>query len=60
VTPDELREAARAYVERSTREQGVPFHVTDPSTLAHLAALFTPAPLVPRPRRTRAPGRKAA
>jgi hypothetical protein len=31
------------YVERTTREQGVPFHVEDPETIAKVAALWVPA-----------------
>jgi hypothetical protein len=33
-------EQIRAYVERSTREQGVPFYVTDPLTIAKVATLL--------------------
>lgn len=40
------------WVERSTREQGVPLKVTDPATLKKVAALWVPekkAPPVPQP-----------
>jgi len=36
-------EQVHDYVERSTREQGVPFHVEDPETIAKVAALWVPA-----------------
>jgi hypothetical protein len=44
MTSAELREAARRLVERSTREQGLPFHVEDPGLLAKVAALLAEAP----------------
>jgi hypothetical protein len=37
MTAEELREAARQLVERSTREQGIPFHVEDEGVLALVA-----------------------
>ncbi len=38
----DLRDAAQAIVERTTRAQGLPFHVTDPTVLARTAALLAP------------------
>jgi len=38
----EHREQVREYVERTTREQGVPFHVEDPETIAKVTALWVP------------------
>ncbi len=37
-----LRDAAQTIVERTTRAQGLPFHVTDPTVLARTAALLAP------------------
>lgn len=34
---DRIRAAARYATERSTREQGVPLHVTDPTVLQQVA-----------------------
>jgi hypothetical protein len=43
MTPAEVREAARRIVERSTREQGLPFHVEDPAVLARTARVLRAA-----------------
>lgn len=40
MTPDEIRLAAQAAVERSRREQGLPPKVTASATLAKVAALL--------------------
>jgi hypothetical protein len=39
----EVREAARRIVERSTREQGLPFHVEDAAVLARTARVLRAA-----------------
>jgi hypothetical protein len=44
MTPDELRDAARSIVDRTTAEQGKPLHVADPATLARLALVLSPVP----------------
>ncbi len=43
----------RAYVEKSTREQGVPLKVIDPATLRYVAAILNGAD----PATLRKPGR---
>jgi hypothetical protein len=43
MSPAEIREAARRIVERSTREQGLPFHVEDGAVLARTARLLRAA-----------------
>ena len=40
---DELRRRAHAWVERTTREQGVPLKVTDPEVIDLVAAIFEEA-----------------
>jgi hypothetical protein len=40
VTEEELRRRAHAWVERTTREQGVPLKLSDPVAIARVAAIF--------------------
>lgn len=51
MTPDELREAAAALVERTTAAQALPALIADPRLLERAAALVTPPPAAKRPRR---------
>jgi hypothetical protein len=40
VTEEELRRRAHAWVERTTREQGVPLKLSNPVAIARVAAIF--------------------
>ena len=40
MTEEELRRRAQAWVERSTREQGVPLRLSDPVAVARVAAIL--------------------
>lgn len=40
MTGDELHAAAVALVERTTKAQGLPYHVEDPATLQRIARLL--------------------
>ena len=40
MTADQVSAAARALVERSAAEQGIPITVTDPAALARVAAVL--------------------
>jgi hypothetical protein len=55
MTPAEVREAARRIVERSTREQGLPFHVEDPAVLARTARVLRAAQAEDKVQRALAP-----
>jgi hypothetical protein len=52
MTEEQVKAAAVRVVQRSTQEQGLPFHVENPALLAAVAALLWPVPERARKRAT--------